>query len=110
MDDQPLFLECWEVKQAKRAELKALTQIFLDNGGKIKKFNIIKMQKINFYQILEKYDISEEKLRKKINSGQFAQPVTGGHSCNTRAEDKKWFVNEVEWYLIWNKKGFGDRG
>ncbi len=110
MDDQPLFIECWEVKQALRIELKALTQVFLAKGGKIQKFDIVKMQKISFYQILDNYDISEEKLRKKINSGKFAQPVTGGHSCNTRAEDKKWFINEVDWYLIGNKKGFGDGG
>lgn len=102
------FLECWEVKRMISSEIEELTREFLKNGGVIKVLTPKTTASISYYEIIQKYKISEKVLRHKISTGRFAPALTDNMSRNVRMEAKSWLVSDVELYLLHGKRGYND--
>lgn len=102
------FLESWEEKQLKRAELEELTREFLKNGGVIQVLKPKTTAAITFYEIIRQYKVKESDLREKITTGRFAPALTDNMSRNVRMERKSWLVSDVELYLVHGKRGYND--
>lgn len=106
--NEVFFLESWEEKQLKRAELEKLTREFLKNGGVIQILKPKSTAAITFYEIIGRYKIKEKDLREKITTGRFAPALTDNMSRNVRMERKRWLVSDVELYLVHGKRGYND--
>lgn len=107
-EHEVFFLECWEVKRMKSAELEELTREFLKNGGVIQILKPKSTAAITFYEIIGRYKIKESDLREKISTGRFAPALTDNMSRNVRMDRKSWLVSDVELYLVHGKRGYND--
>jgi len=107
-EHEVFFLECWEVKRMRSAELEELTREFLKNGGVIQVLKPKSTETISYYEILREYKINEKDLREKITTGRFAPALTDNMSRNVRMEAKSWLVSDVELYLVHGKRGYND--
>ena len=105
--DEINYMQDWNTKQRIREDIRKKTEDFIKSGGVIHKVRVRGLELISYHQILERYDIKELDLRRRIAHGRFAPPMTDSQANNRLMEHKKWMVQDVEMFLRHGKTGWG---